>query len=517
MESGQHREGSERVGSAIALTGLYKSFDGTTVLRDVNLMVAAGEVRGLIGSNGSGKSTLIKVLSGFHKFDELKSFSLDGVSMDSPDFRTVAARHFAFVHQDRCLIPELTIAENCALTMGTPTKAFGKIDRRRERAQVAQVLQSVGIVANPSAKLSSLGPAQATLLAIGRAVASIAPGGGSVLVLDEPTTALPESEVAIVLQTIRQIADRGIGVLFVSHRLNEILDVCDSVTVLRDGAVVSDQIVTDNLTADRLVEQMLGHALVKQSQVREEAIVGVPILDVVAVSGPRVTSTSFDIAPGEVVGVTGLVGCGKSELGRLIAGQQLRGGRITLSGVVIAPDSPRASVAAGIAYVPSERLTVGSLPDLTAMENVTLPDLASFTANGRLSARREKEETTRWMEVTGTVPARATQIFRQFSGGNQQKIVISKWLRLNPKVLLIDEPTQGVDVGAKEDLYRLIREAADKGTAVIVISSEPEEIARLSTRAFVMDRGAIVSEFRGSQITIDSLSEAIFSGRQIAS
>ncbi len=518
MESGQHSEnGQADAALAVTISGLTKAFDGVVVLKDVSLQINAGEVHGLIGANGSGKSTLIKVLSGFHKYDGLDELTVGGRVEKNPDFRAIAAQRFAFVHQDRCLVPNLTIAENCALTMGTPTGRLGQIDHRKEVARVKKVLGSVGIVADPNAALSTLGPAEGTLLAIGRAVSSVEPGAGSLLVLDEPTTALPESEVEVVLKTIRQIAGMGIGVLFVSHRLNEILESCDVVTVLKDGRVVGSRIPTAGTTADTLVELMLGRSLVKESHRREAPTGADPVLSVQDLNGPRISGISFDVRPGEVIGITGLVGCGKSELGRLIAGQQERMGLISIDGAEVRGNNPLAAVSHGISYVPSERLTTGSLPEMTAAENLTLPDLKSFTSVGRILGRREKSETASWMHETGTVPARPLQIFRNFSGGNQQKIVLSKWLRLKPKILVIDEPTQGVDVGAKEDVYRLIREAADRGTGIIVISSEPEEVARVASRVLVIDRGTVAADLRTNEISSDSVSEAIFTGRQLAS
>jgi ribose transport system ATP-binding protein len=513
-EPGQHPTG---VIEALRVRGLTKSFNGVTVLRDVSLTINAGEIHGLIGANGSGKSTLIKVLSGFHRYDDIGEVEVAGEAVEHPDFRTFAARHFAFVHQDRCLIPELSIAENCALTMGSPTNAIGRISRRAERKRVTELLESVGVSADPDEPLAMLGPAEATLVAIGRAVRSIPGGEGSVLVLDEPTTALPTSEVTVVLSAIRRIADGGSGVLFVSHRLDEILEICDVVTVLRDGKVVGERVPTATTDVDGLVELMLGRSLVKVSHRREAAARTEPVLSVRGLGGPRVAGIDFDLSPGEVIGITGLVGCGKSEIGRLLVGRQERRGTVVLAGHPISPGSPKAAVRAGISYVPSERLQAGSLPEMTATENLSLPDLHSFTSTGRILARRERTETADWMKKTGTVPMNPAQIFRNFSGGNQQKIVLSKWLRLKPRVLVIDEPTQGVDVGAKEDVYRLIREAADAGTAVIVISSEPDEMERLTTRTLVIDRGEIIAVLEGDEITSDSVSDTIFSGKRAAS
>jgi ribose transport system ATP-binding protein len=487
------------------------------VLDGVKLTLRSGEVHGLIGANGSGKSTLIKTLSGFYRYDAVDEVRIGGVPQVHPDFRALSKRHFAFVHQDRCLIPALSIAENCALTMGYPTNAIGQIDRAAERARLDALLDSVGISADPYQPLSELGPAQATLLAIGRAVRSVSGGAGSILVLDEPTTALPASEVGLVLKAIRRIASDGSGVLFVSHRLEEILEVCDVVTVLRDGKVVASATPTAELDGNRLVELMLGRTLVRNSHRKEASNRDVPVMVARALTGPRVTNVDFEIAPGEIIGITGLVGCGKSELGRLIVGRQARSGEVRVAGSVLSPNSPHAAVRAGVVYVPADRLLAGSLPDMTATENLSLPNLKAFTRWGRINHMTERTETANWMGQTGTVPANPAQIFRNFSGGNQQKIVLSKWLRLEPRVLVIDEPTQGVDVGAKEDVYRLIREAADRGTATIVISSEPEEVARVASRVFVIDRGTVVAVLEGDELNSDAVSDAIFAGKRVSS
>jgi ribose transport system ATP-binding protein len=503
-------------GQALFLRGLTKSFNGVTVLRNVSLTINAGEVHGLIGANGSGKSTLIKILSGFHKYEHLDEVRIGGRVEEHPDFRMLAARHFAFVHQDRCLVPTLSVAENCALSIGYPHRWLGRISKRAEHRRVRELLNSVGVVAKPDQPLSELGPAEATLVAIGRAVRSVSGGAGSLLILDEPTTALPVSEVTVVLDAIRRIANEGSGVLFVSHRLDEIMDICHVVTVIRDGEVVADRLSTAEVDTDILVERMLGRPLVRVVHRRDPSPSQDPLLIARGLSGPRVSGVDLDVATGEVIGITGLVGCGKSELGRLLAGRQQRVGSVHVGGKEVPGNSPKEAVRSGIAYVPADRPST-SLPEMTAAENLSLPDLSSFTSRGRIVARRERDETAEWMRQTKTVPANPIQLFRDFSGGNQQKLVLAKWLRLKPRILIVDEPTQGVDIGAREEIYRLIRAAADEGTGTIIISSEPEEIAGLATFVLVIDRGKVSVTLKAAEITSDSVSEAIFSGRQQAS
>lgn len=502
----------------VAFAGLRKAFSGVPVLRGVDLSLRAGEIQGLVGINGSGKSTLIKILAGYYQYDGLTSFRFREVEIGQPDLRTLATEHFAFVHQDRGLVPVLSIADNCALTMGYPHRRGQAINRTAQRRQVRQLLEWMGIDADPDAPVSSLGPAEATLLAMGRALNSTRAGVGSLLVLDEPTSALPEAEIEVVVRTARRVAVQGSAVLFVSHRLEEVLTACDVVTVLRDGRIAEQRLPAARLARDDLVKAMLGRALLDSARnPAPQTASASRVLDVAGLSGRIVRDLDLSVDRGEIVGVTGLAGCGKSELGRLVAGRDTpRAGRTTCSGKRVRPGSPRSALRAGVAYIPSERLGCGSLPSMTAFENLTLPDAGRFRRRGRLDPAAEIRETRAWMERTGTTPADPRLPFQNFSGGNQQKLVLAKWLRLRPAVLVVDEPTQGVDVGAKEDVYRLLRGTSAEGTAVLVLSSEPDELARICDRVLIMDRGRVVAELSGDAITGDGVTAEIFAGRKVA-
>jgi ribose transport system ATP-binding protein len=500
----------------IRARGLGKVFDGVTVLHDADLEVGAGEIHALVGANGSGKSTLIKLLSGYH-------FPSAGQVDLVPDPQTGVAPQLAFVHQDLALVDSMSVLENVALSCGYPTGPMRRVRWREMRKRVAELLAEFDLDVDPLAEIGTLGGTERRLIAIARATYSLG-GDRGVLILDEPTAALPPDEVHRVFDVMRVVARRGCGVLFVCHNLEETLTVAHRVTVLRNGGVVA-LVDAKDVTVDALAEKMFGavvdevlHEGADSAAPPARAIdrSGTPALSLQGVTSTRLRDVDIDVAPGEVVGITGLVGCGKSELARVLAGSQpMKGGTISVHGRAYRRfRSPRAALGAGISYVPPDRRRSGGVLTMDARENVTLSTVEEFVQGGRLRKRRELRSVAEQMVVVGAVPARPRQAFAAFSGGNQQKLVLARVLRIKPRVVVLDEPTQGVDVETIPELYRFIRLLADEGCAVLVISSDLEEIVEVSDRVAVMQDARAVAELTGNEITVERVGTAVARGRR---
>jgi ribose transport system ATP-binding protein len=485
-----------------------KTFDGTVAVDDVSLSLEVGDVCGLVGPNGCGKSTLIKILAGVYRADPGGEVQLHGDE---------GASRMVFVHQDLGLVPDASVLENIALGTSYQTRS-GWIRARAQREATVALLEQFDVRVSPDARIGELAPANRSLVAIARAFAVLQRTSSTaadernrgLLVLDEPTASLTSEEADRVLGAATEVAARGSAVLFVSHRLDEILRVCNKVAVMRDGRII-DVTATAGLAHQTLVELMLGRPI--------EAVASSPpapkdtnnVLEVRGLHGPRLRDVSVEVAAGEVVGVTGLLGSGKSELARMIAGAQAAHEGVVVgepNGRQVEVRNPRDARGVGIAYLPPDRRGQGAVLPFTATENVTLPDLRSFFGRTGLRHRAEKRETHRWMDKVDVMPRSPDKPFATFSGGNQQKLVLAKWLRLEPQVLVLDEPTQAVDVGAVQDIYRLITDYAERGLAVMVMSSEWEDLARICTRVYVLERGHVVAELRGAALTADGIGAA---------
>jgi ribose transport system ATP-binding protein len=487
-----------------------KAFDGVTVVDDVSLEIAAGEILGLVGPNGCGKSTIIKILSGFHRPEPGAEIRVGGhlLAPDSP--RREAG--MAFVHQDLALVAGASVVENLALGVGFRIGLLWRIDWSAERKRAEELLATFGIRAEADTRIADMSPADVTLVAITRALSSLPHNRASLLVLDEPTSSLTDTEVRRVLHAIRQVAAEGSAVLFVSHRLDEVLDVAHRVNVMRDGQIVADR-PTAGLTERDVVELMLGRPLERMVPEPESVSPDAPLIEVRGLAGGRLQPIDIAVRPGEIVGVTGLLGSGKTELGRLLAGASpLSAGEILVAGRPCAFRSPADAIRAGISYVPPERRTQGGIPAFLARENITLPGLSSFWSGWRLDSHRERTDAADWMGRTQVVPLDTERSFVTFSGGNQQKLVFAKWFRMNPKILVLDEPTQGVDVGAVRELYQLIQHAAADGRAVLLLSSEWDDLARICHRVIVLNRGRRSGELSGRDLTSDNIAALSFAG-----
>jgi ABC-type sugar transport system ATPase subunit len=496
----------------LEVRSLSKTFPGQVALDDVSLTVRRGEVHALLGENGSGKSTLIKCVTGVHQPDAGASIALGGSELSVPYTSEEALRAgCACTHQDLGLVPTLTVMENLALSGGFRSGLGGRIRWRAQRASARAALSQFADHVSPDAVVGELSRADQTLVAIVRSLEA-AREGAQLLILDEPTAALPAHEVEALFASIGRLKDAGLGILYVSHRLPEIFEIGDRVTVLRNGSKVGTHEVAE-LDEARLVELILGRSLDTYYPPVERTARPEVLLSVRGLSGRRLQDVSFDVHAGEVLGIAGLLGSGRSELGRLLFGAQRRtGGEIQLGPDSLALASPREGIEAGIALIPEDRAAAGSHPTLTVRENITLVDTSAFERAGRLGRRAERKEVDRLIQRFGVRPPHSERRFATLSGGNQQKAILAKWMRLDPRLLILDEPVQGVDIGSRTEIYTLIEQATQAGTGVVLIDSELEDLCRLCDRVLVLDDGRLVRELRGDERTSERILEIVLTG-----
>jgi ribose transport system ATP-binding protein len=500
--SGRGPEGPLPSGDARALlrvAGVSKSFPGTKALTDFSLEVGAGEIVAVVGQNGSGKSTLVKVLAGVYEMDSgtVEVLGTDGSMLGG----RAASAALHFIHQDLGLVAGLTAVENLALGRRLTARSIAPRNGGAERRLAEEQIRRFGGDFDVTVPISKLSPPERTIVAIVRALADWG-DSNNLLVLDEPTAALQGEEVEVLFRAVRRVAAEGAGVLFISHRLDEVLGLADRVVALRDGLLVADEPIA-KVDQAALIRMIVGREMVDRSFAVEGGE-GAPLLEVKGLSGGRVGNADLTLRAGEIVGVTGLIGSGREHLSPLIFGGLPRTGEVRLEGRVMPDGNPRESIDAGLAYVPADRRADGAVMTLTMRENLTLPQLKSLRRGlGWLSSRAELDDVGEWIERTEIRPPDPSRPLEKFSGGNQQKVVIAKSLRTEPRVLLLDEPTQGVDVGAKAAIYELVAGAARDGCAVMVCSSDAKELAALCGRVLVMRDGEIVA-----QLASDAISES---------
>lgn len=485
--------------TVLRIADLSKRFDDQLALDGVDLVLRAGEVCALIGQNGSGKSTLIKILAGYHQADPGASIEFRGRAVTIDDRAGEWRRHVRFIHQDLGLVPTMNVLDNLALGPGYRTGRAHRIRWRAERRRASEVLARFGLTdLDLRAPVGSLGQVEKTLIAVARALLDWDDSQG-VLVLDEPTAALSRPEVRRLFDAMQPLAARGVAILFVSHRLEEAFEIADRVVVLRDGRVVAARAI-DGLDEHALLELMIGGI--------PEALypaIAAPALDqafsVRRLSGARVRELSLSLQRGEIVGVAGLAGSGREDLPRLLFGDLVaRRGEIIVEDRRLGRPSPRAAIKLGIVLVPSDRIQRSLFGQATVRENITLPDLHSVCRRGRIDRRRERREVGEWIARVRLKPPSTEYAMGHLSGGNQQKGVIARWLRMSPRVLLLDEPTQGVDVGAKSAIFALIADAAAAGAAVLMCSSEAKDLAAVCDRVLVLRHGTVVADLRGGSL-----------------
>ena len=467
------RPESEFAEPVLAVRDLCISFGDVRVLHNVSFDLRPGEIHALVGENGCGKSTLIKCLSGYYQPALTSRLRVAGEAIELPYAPGDALRHgLSFVHQDLALVPSLSVADNLALSKGFRTSFGWRVRRRHEYRRALDALAAFDVDINPDELVESLGQAEKTSsVAIARGI-DTERGPQKVLVLDEPTAALPAREVDTLLAAVRQLADRGIGIIYVSHRLSEVLSIADRVTALRDGRVVAT-VPASELDERALVQLIIGQSLDKfYPEPLPGGQTSETVLAVRNQSGNALSNVSFDLKRGEVIGVAGLLGSGRSELGRLLFGLQKRtAGSVAIEGVEVDIASPAQARRYGLGYVPEDRVHSGGVRSMTLGENLTLSDLREFWKNGRIDKRRENQVIRSLIQRFSIRPADPDALFGSLSGGNQQKAIIARTLRLKPKVVIFDEPVQGVDIGAKTEIFSIISEVAAEGAGSASLST----------------------------------------------
>jgi len=490
--------------SIVELHGIHKSFAGFPALKDVSFDVRAGEVHALLGENGAGKSTLIRIISGVHAPDRGEvRIGGEVVGLSSP--RDARRRGIATVYQELLLFPELSVAENIFLGKAPRTR-WGRIDWAAMRAKARALLEELDSRdLDVEAKVGGLSVASRQRVEIAKALSQ----DPRVLVMDEPTTSLAEGDVSRLMAIVRRLRERGVGIVYVSHRLREIFALADRVTVLRDGACIGTRPIAE-VTEAALISMMVGRSI-DQLFPKVDAPRGRTLLELRNLSYRRaVRDVSLTVREGEILGIAGLVGSGRTELALTIFGiTPATSGEILVDGKPVVIDGPRVARDLGIAYIPEDRGLQGLIRAQTLRENVSLPVLDRISW-ATIVDRRGEERRAR-EAITGLgIRARGTeQIARQLSGGNQQKVVVAKWLGTEPRILIMDEPTRGIDVGAKAEIHALMGKLAQQGLGIVMISSELPEVLGMADRVLVMSGGRIVAAFERAEATPDAVGAAM--------
>ena len=490
----------------ILVDGITKFYGGVPALLDVSIEIQRGSIHGLVGENGAGKSTLIKILAGAIAADG-GTISLDGRKFNPTTPRAALAAGIATVYQDPQVIPSQSVAEN--IFLGRLPGRTGFVNQKQLLQQARDVLAELGITIDPRAIVSSLSTAERQLLQIAGGASYGAPG---LLILDEPTSALTPGESAHLFELMRRMSNSGVSIVFVSHRLDEVLSICDHVSVLRDGQHIWTRL-TSEISEDDLISAMIGRSLARDVQPEQSAQKMQPddgraaaALLAHAICGSGFYNIDLELHKGEIVGLFGLVGSGRTELlSALFGAAPLQGGTLAIAGQRVSHWSILKAVAQGITLVPEDRKRQGLVIDASVRSNLTMTVLQRFTRMGFISQKAERKCARQLVQQFGIKAASIETPARSLSGGNQQKVVLAKALAATPSILLLDEPTAGVDVGAKREIYAIIKKIAATGTAVLMVSSEIPEILELSDRVMVMQEGRCT----GDLMRCDTTSEAL--------
>lgn len=480
---------------------LSKAFGGVQALRDVQLALYAGEVHALLGENGAGKSTLIKTITGIYAPDS-GVLSLDGTPIRFNDARDAQKHGIAAIYQEPSLFPDLDIAENIFVGR-QPTRA-GRVDWQQMYAAARALLQQLGLSLDPRTKARELSVAQQQMVEIARSLSLNA----RVLIMDEPTSSLTQREVDEMFTIIRQLRDNGTAILFISHRLEELFAIADRVTTLRDGAYVGTRTM-ESVTSAELIQMMVGRNL-DELFPKQTTVPGDVALEVVNLSAAgHFSDITFTLRKGEIVGMAGLIGAGRTDVARTIFGiLPATTGTIRVDGKPVKISSPEQAMALGIGFVPEDRKAHGLVLEFPIAENITLPKLPAFARWGWLNHSAERSAAASGASQLEVKMASLEQAAGQLSGGNQQKVVLAKWLATHPRILILDEPTRGIDVGTKAAVHRLMSQLAAEGMAILMISSELPEVLGMSDRVLVMREGHLTGEFSRERATPELIMQA---------
>lgn len=485
----------------LKMTGISLAFPGVQALKQVSFEVKSGEIHALVGANGAGKSTLMKVLSGAETADE-GTIRLDGKELSITSPRDAKQIGIDLVQQevDVALVPYLTVAENICLDLLTDGTMTGFVSQRRYIQRAKEALATLQADISVKTRVEELRLAEKQLVLIARALVQ----ERRFLILDEPTAPLSQAETSHLFSVVRRLAERGLGIIFISHRLQELYEICDSISVMRDGQLISRCLLTD-ITKEAVVEQMLGRQLT--SVAKTSRVNATNVLTVESATNADVHDISLTVQAGEVVGIAGLVGAGKTELCKALFGDRpFQEGEVRIGGKAHRLRNPQAAIQAGIGLVPEERRKEGILVADSVAENLTAAAAHDFVNRwGLMDRRKEADQASQWVKELGIKVADVKQEVGQLSGGNQQKVAIGKWLLTDVSVLVLDEPTKGVDVGAKQDIYRLIDGLAQQQKGILYATSEWDELLTVTDRIYVMFDGRIVHETKTADTSEETL------------
>lgn len=486
----------------LELKNISKRFSGVEVLHDVSFSLRSGEVHAMLGENGAGKSTLVKVVTGVHQPDSGVIY-LNGAPVHFGDTRESRQAGIAAIYQELSLFPDLNVAENIFIGRH-PTTLGGRIDWRKLYTEAEKLLASLGVHLDFKQKAHNLSIAQRQMVEIARAFSINA----RILIMDEPTSSLTLNEVDDLFRLVRRLRDEGTAIIFISHRLEELFELADRVTVLRDGAYV-DTRQMKGVTRDDLIRMMVGRTIANMFP-KQDVKAGRVVLKVDHLTRDGAfRDISFDLREGEILGMAGLVGAGRTNVARTIFGvEPPTSGVIQLDGREIRITSPQQAIALGLAYVPEDRQLHGLFPPMNITANISMPVLQKYARRGWL---RDKAERSAAFNAARQMEVRANNIWqkaRELSGGNQQKVVLAKWLSTKPRILILDEPTRGIDVGTKAAVHALMSKLASEGMAILMISSELPEVLGMSDRVIVMREGSITGHFTRAEATQEKIISA---------
>ncbi|MBM7646642.1 ribose transport system ATP-binding protein [Scopulibacillus daqui] len=491
----------------VRMTNISKSFSGNQVLKQVSFEIVPGEIHALMGENGAGKSTLMKILTGIYSRDE-GDIQVNGRSVDYKDPKDAEKDGISVIHQELNIIPHLTVAENMFLGKEISISKTGILKTKIMRRETKKHLERLGVQLNPDKNAESLSVGQQQMVEIAKALAAET----KVLIMDEPTAALTDREIETLFKVMNELKSQGVAIVYISHRMEEIFQMCDRITVLRDGSCAGTENIKDT-DLDQIVRMMVGRALGERFPERRVEI-GEERLRVEGLSNPGLfEDVHFSVKQGEVLGVAGLMGAGRSEIFETLFGARRKSsGRIFVDGKEVKIKNPYDAKKAGIGFVTEDRKSEGLVLELSVKKNLSLPNLKTLSNWGVISAKAEKAMADDFINKLRIKTHHADLQVKSLSGGNQQKVVIGKWVGINPKILILDEPTRGVDIGAKKEIYQIINELAAQGVAVIMISSELPEVLGMSDRIMVIHEGKVARILDKDEANQENIMQAATGG-----
>ncbi len=484
----------------INMTDICKSFSGNAVLKNVHFSLQKGEIHALMGENGAGKSTLMKIMSGIYTRDS-GTVEVKGKKVEFTSPKQAEAEGIAVIHQELNILPHLSIADNLFLGREETVGRTGILKTKEMERKTKKILGDLGLDMDPSLPASTLSVGQQQLVEIGKALSMEA----EMIIMDEPTAALTDREIETLFVTIRELQKRGVSFVYISHRMEEIFSLCDRITILRDGEFVGERKISET-SFEEIVQLMVGRELGDRFPERSSAIGDVK-LSVKGLSRKACfEDISFDIHKGEIVSIAGLMGAGRTEVAQSLFGyKKADSGTVELDGKPVKIDNPQKAKELGIGYVTEDRKTEGLIVDFTVEENISMANFETISKKGLLSKDKERSLYDRMVKRLGIRTSGPEQAAKSLSGGNQQKVVIAKWLGIEPDVLILDEPTRGVDVGAKKEIYSIINELAAKGVAILMISSELPEVIGMADRVLVMHEGKLTADVPKQEMTQETI------------